>query len=38
MALLVEMEGGAEKRVRFDLIEAVSVAAVDGLSQKTLDR
>jgi membrane associated rhomboid family serine protease/tetratricopeptide (TPR) repeat protein len=34
--LLVEMEGGAEKRVRFDLIEAVSVAAVDGLSQKTV--
>jgi len=27
--LLVEMEGGAQKRVRFDRIEAVSVAAVD---------
>jgi hypothetical protein len=34
--LLVEMEGGAQKRVRFDRIEAVSVAAVDGLGNKTV--
>ena len=34
--LLIEIEGGAQKRVRFDRIEAVSVAAVDGLGKKTV--
>ena len=34
--LLVEIEGGVQRRVRFDRIEAVSVAAVDGISQKTV--
>jgi membrane associated rhomboid family serine protease len=34
--LLIEIEGGARKRVRFDRIEAVSVAAVDGLGTKTV--
>jgi membrane associated rhomboid family serine protease len=34
--LLIEIEGAAQKRVRFDRIEAVSVAAVDGLGTKTV--
>ncbi len=34
--LLIEIEGGVRKRVRFDRIEAVSVAAVDGLGTKTV--
>jgi membrane associated rhomboid family serine protease len=34
--LLIETEGGARKRVRSDCIEAVSVAAVDGLGMKTV--
>jgi len=34
--LLIEVEGAVPKRLRFDRIEAVSVAAVDGLSTKTV--
>jgi hypothetical protein len=34
--LLIETEDGDRKRVRFDHIEAVSVAAVDGLGMKTV--
>jgi membrane associated rhomboid family serine protease len=34
--VVVEVEGGVKKRVRFDRIEAVSVAAVDGLAPKTV--
>jgi membrane associated rhomboid family serine protease len=34
--LLIQIEGNAPKRVRFDRIEAVSVAAVDGLGEKTV--
>jgi membrane associated rhomboid family serine protease len=34
--LLIEIDGAAQKRVRFDRIEALSVAAVDGLGTKTV--
>lgn len=32
--LMIELEGGKKKRIRFDRIEAVAVAAIDGLGDR----
>lgn len=34
--LQIELEGGRKKRVRFDRVEAVAVAAVDGIGPRTV--